>query len=124
MGKRMMKQVSGGALALCLAAAFGGAALAGPGHRAEAVLAASSETEARQIIDGRVWKCLGTGCRGDAASAPKSQAILRECRAVAAKFGELALYRSSGRELNAGQLARCNAAAKPREGSPQLAGAR
>ena len=119
-----MKQVSGGALALCLAGAFGGAALAGPSHRAEAVLAASSETEVRQIIDGRDWKCLGTGCRGNAASAPKSQAILRECREVAAKFGELALYRSGGRALNAGQLAQCNIAAAPRDPAEQLAGRR
>ena len=118
-----MKQVTGAAIALGLAA-LGTTAAAGPSHRAEAVLAASSEREVRQIIDGRDWKCLGTGCRGNAASAPKSQPILRECRAVAEKFGELALYRSGGRELNAGQLAQCNAAAKPREGAPQLAGAR
>ena len=119
-----MKQATGALVALALTAGAAGAALAGPSHRAEAVLAASSETETRQIIDGRDWKCLGTGCRGNAAHPPKSQPLLRECRAVAAQFGELALYRSRGRALNAAQLAQCNAAAKPREGDPQLAGSR
>ena len=117
-----MKQVTGAVIALALTAGAAGAALAGPSHRAEAVLAASSEREARQIIDGRSWKCLGTGCRGTSASAPRSQPILRECRAVAAEFGALALYRSGGRELTGDQLAQCNAAAKPRDGAPQLAG--
>ena len=119
-----MKQVTGALIALALSAGAATAALAGSGHQAEAVLAASSETEVRQIIDGRDWKCLGTGCRGNAASPPKSQPVLRECRAVAAQFGELALYRSRGRALNAAQLAQCNAAAKPREAAPQLAGGR
>lgn len=119
-----MKQVSGAAIALCLVGGFGTAAAAGPRHAAEAMLAASSEQEVRRIVDGRSWKCLGTGCRGSSASAPKSQPLLRECSAVAAEFGELALYRSGGRALNAAQLAQCNAAAKPREGAPQLAGAR
>ena len=119
-----MKQVSGAAVALCLATAFGGAALAGPGHRAEAVLVASSGTEVRQIIDGRDWTCLGTGCRGGSAGAPKSQPLLRECRAVAETFGELALYRSGGRTLNEAQLAQCNTAAKPRDAAEQLAGRR
>ena len=119
-----MKQVSGATIVLCLAAAFGSAATAGPRHRAEALLVASPEKEVRQIIDGRDWRCLGTGCRGNAASAPKSQAILRECRAVAAKFGELALYRSGGRELSAAQLAQCNTAAALRDPAEQLAGRR
>ena len=109
-----MKQTAGGLIALALAGGLGTAALAGPSRRAEAVLAASSEREARQIIDGRSWRCLGTGCRGAAFTAPKSQPILHECRAVAARFGALALYRSGRRELTAEQLAQCNAAAKPR----------
>ena len=117
-----MKQVTGAVIALGLAAGFAGTAWAGPKHRAEAVLAASPETEVRQIIDGRQWKCLGTGCRGNTVSAPKSQPILHECQAVAAQFGELALYRSGGRALNAEQLARCNVAAKPREDGGRLAG--
>ena len=119
-----MKQATGALIALALSAGAATAALAGPSHRAEAVLATSSETEVRQIIDGRDWKCLGTGCRGNAASAPKSQPLLRECRAVAARFGELALYRSGGQALSGPELAQCNAAAKPREAAPQLAGAR
>ena len=117
-----MKQVA--LIGLAMAAGLGTTALAGPSHRAEAVLASSPEQEVRQIIDGRDWKCLGTGCRGNAASAPKSQPILRECRAVAARFGELALYRSGGRELNAEQLAQCNLAARPGSPSEQLAGRR
>ena len=117
-------KATAGLIALALASGFGTAALAGPGHRAEAVLAASSDQEVREVIDGRSWKCLGTGCRGNTASAPKSQPILHECRAVAARFGELALYRSGGRELNEAQLAQCNAAAKPRQAAEQLAGRR
>jgi hypothetical protein len=108
-------------LALGLALAGGAAAFAGPSHRAEAVLASSPETEVRQVIDGRQWKCLGTGCRGNAASAPKSQPILRECRAVAAQFGRLALYRSGRRSLSPEQLAQCNLAAKPGTNTEQLA---
>jgi hypothetical protein len=116
-----MKQVAGAAIALALATGFGTAALGGPSHRAEAVLAAAPSQETRTLIDGRHWKCLGTGCRGNAVHAPKSQPVLRECRAVAERFGELALYRSGGRELNAAQLAQCNVAAKPRNGDEQLA---
>ena len=40
---------------------------------------------------------------------------------MAARSGELALYRSGGRELSPEQLAQCNLAAKPRETAEQLA---
>src|SRR3712207_2838139 len=116
-----MKQVTGALIALGLAAGFGPAVQAGPSYKAEAVLAAAPAQEVRTIIDGRDWKCLGTGCRGNAASAPKSQSVMRECRAVAAEFGELALYRSGRRALKAEELAQCNTAAKARETAEQLA---
>ena len=115
-----MKQVTGALIALALAA-FGTAAQAGPSYKAEAVLAAAPSQEVRQIIDGRDWKCLGTGCRGNTVSAPKSQSVMRECRAVAAEFGELALYRSGRRELKAHELAQCNVAAKKQDTAEQMA---
>ena len=115
-----MKQVTGALIALGFAG-LGTAATAGPRQRAEAVLSAAPSQEVRQIIDGRDWKCLGTGCRGNSASAPKSQSVLRECRAVAAQFGELALYHSGRRELKADELAQCNTAAKPRDAAEQMA---
>jgi hypothetical protein len=77
---------------------------------AEAVLTAASSGEVRKIVDGRLWRCLGTGCRGRAVSAPKSQPLLAECRAVAAALGPLSLYRS-GRALDEAELAACNTAA-------------
>jgi hypothetical protein len=70
-----------------LALAFGAAAEAKTAKSAEAVLAAGAMAEGRQVIDGRLWRCLGTGCRGRAVSAPKSQPILAECRAVASALG-------------------------------------
>ena len=109
---------------LALGLAFGGVAEARPKKAAEAVLAVAPGAETRQIIDGRSWRCLGTGCKGTSVSAPKSQPVLYECRSVAAAFGELALYRSSGRALSAEELAQCNLAATPRTSSGELARSR
>ena len=118
-----MERAFGVAAALGLMAAMGGQAeaRADPRHTAEAVLAAAPAGETRTIIDGRVWKCLGSGCRGVASAAPKSQPALHECQRVAAVVGELALYRTGGRVLDSEALARCNTAAAPRTGGGELA---
>ena len=107
-----MERAASVLIALGLVAGFAGAAQAKP-SQAEAVLAAAPQGEARQVIDGRLWKCLGTGCRGISSSAAKSQPILFECQGVAAKFGAVSAYRSGRRSLDAGQIAQCNTAAAP-----------
>lgn len=98
-------------LGLCgfaVALALGGAAEARAPKVAEAVLVSAGAGEAKEIIDGRLWRCLGSGCRGKAVSAPKSQPLVAECRAIASTFGPVKLYRS-GRDLDAAELAACNA---------------
>jgi hypothetical protein len=119
-----MERVSAVFFVLPLLVFLGVPAHARPPKTAEAVLAVASGAEARQVIDGRAWRCLGTGCKGRSVSAPKSQPILYECRSVAAAFGELALYRSGGRTLDAETLAQCNTAAAPRTRSGELARSR
>ena len=108
-----MEQVRGLVAGVVLALALGAAAeakTAKTAKSAEAVLAAGATADGRHVIDGRLWRCLGTGCRGRAVSAPKSQPILAECRAVASALGPLSHYRS-GRALEGAELAACNAAA-------------
>ena len=105
-----MERFTGVLLALSLVG-FAGAAEAKP-RNAEAVLASSPGGAVREVIDGRLWKCLGTGCRGVSASAPKAQPVVFECQGVAAKLGPVAEYRSGGKALDAGQLAECNAVAR------------
>lgn len=108
--------------ALLMSGAFG-AAQAKPSRNAEAVLVAAPGAKSEATFDGRLWRCLGTGCRGRSASAPRSQPLERECRRVAARLGELAHYRSGGRVFDAAELAACNTAA-PKRPSSGLAGAR
>ena len=105
-----MERVTGVLLSLSMAA-FAGAAEAKP-RNAEAVLASAPGGAVREVIDGRVWQCLGTGCRGTSASAPKAQPVVFECQGVAARFGAVAEYRSGGKALGAEQLAECNAVAR------------
>ena len=116
-----MKQFAFFAAAMVLAA---GAAEAKPPRNAEAVLASAPNALSETIIDGRVWRCLGTGCRGRVAGEPTSQPPDRECRRVAARLGELAHYRTGGRTFTAAELAACNTAAPKRTSDTALAGAR
>ena len=104
-----MERISAVFLVLSLAG-LAGAAEARP-RNAEAVLASAGQAEVKQVIDGRTWKCLGSGCRGAGAS-PKSQPVVFECQNVARQFGAVSLYRSGGSALSAEQLARCNTVAK------------
>jgi hypothetical protein len=99
-----------------------GPALADQSRTAEAVRVSAQEQNVQTVIDGRLWRCFGTGCRAQAASAPASQPIDRECRRVAAKLGELSHYRSGKRALSAAELAACNAGIARR--TTELAGAR
>ena len=107
-----------------LVLALGTAAQAKTAKTAEAVLvAAPGGAELKQVIDGRMWRCLGSGCRGRAVSAPKSQPLIAECKSVTAAFGPVSLYRS-GRELDAAELAACNATARVVADAPAVQAAR
>ena len=81
---------------------------------AEAVLVAAPAQSTQVIIDGRLWRCFGTGCRAAASNASASQPAGRECRRVAAQLGELAHYRTGKRVFTASELAACNTAAAKR----------
>ena len=107
-----------------LVLALGTAAEAKTVKTAEAVLvAAPAGTEVKQVIDGRLWRCLGSGCRGRAVSAPRSQPLVAECKGVTAAFGPVSLYRS-GRALDAAELAACNASARAVAPAPAVQAAR
>lgn len=120
----MERSVFGLALSAGLLLSGGGAVAADNSRTAEAVLAAAPERAATTVIDGRLWRCFGTGCRAATASAAASQPIGRECRRVAAQLGELVHYRSGKRELTLVELAACNTAAAKRPADTALAGAR
>jgi len=103
----------------------GGAAQPADNPRtAEAILVAAGDQQAQTVIDGRLWRCFGTGCRAQSAGGAASQPLARECRRVAAKLGELAHYRSGKRTFTAAELAACNTAAAKRPRSTELAGTR
>jgi hypothetical protein len=100
------------------------AARADSARTAEAVLATAATQQTQTVIDGRLWRCFGTGCRAQAASNPTSQPVARECRRVAAKLGELSHYRSGKRTLTTAEIAACNAGIAKRAPATELAGAR
>lgn len=106
-------------LAACLL--FAGSAAADTPRNAEAVLRAAPERATQTVIDGRLWRCFGTGCRAQAATTPTSQSVARECRRVAAEFGELMHYRSGKRVLTPSDLTACNTAAAKRPTDAALA---
>jgi hypothetical protein len=111
-------------LAAALLLSAGAAQAADTSRSAEAVLAFASTQQTQTVIDGRLWRCFGTGCRAQAASNPTSQPIGRECRRVAGKLGELSHYRSGKRTLTADELQACNAGVAKRAPATELAGAR
>ena len=113
------------ALVLAVSLLSAGAAVAAEKPRsAEAILVAAPERGSETVIDGRLWRCLGTGCRGLVAGPVASQPPGRECRRVAARLGELAHYRTGKRVFTAAELARCNTAAVRRPSATELAGSR
>jgi hypothetical protein len=59
----------------------------------------------REIIDGAIWRCEGDRCTAPADGA-RAQAV---CGNVARRIGPVARFASPKGELNAEQLARCNA---------------
>lgn len=72
-----------------------------------AVLADASKAPAsRTIIDGATWRCEGAACT---ASGGSSQTAVRACRRVVARFGAVTAFTYKGVELNAEQIAACNA---------------
>ena len=72
-----------------------------------AVLADAAKAPAsRTIIDGATWRCEGANC---SASGGSSQTAARACRRVVARFGAVTAFTYKGVELNAEQIAACNA---------------
>jgi len=96
--------------ALFLAAALV-AAVAAPAFAqsagSNAVLADAAKAPAgRTIIDGAAWRCEGATC---VATGGANQPAPRACRRVVARFGAVTAFTYKGVELDAAQLAACNA---------------
>ncbi|WP_122465408.1 CC_3452 family protein [Brevundimonas lutea] len=69
----------------------------------------ASAPSGRTIIDGASWSCDENGqC---VANGGRSQPATRACRRVVAKVGAVTAFAWKGTELDAAQLAECNAAA-------------
>lgn len=66
-------------------------------------------SEAKVIVDGAVWKCLGTMC---GATNLRSQPPVRVCQRVVAQIGEAATFSYKGKALTEAELGECNASAK------------
>jgi hypothetical protein len=98
---------------LLVACAAGAAQAADRPQPAEAVLVSAPAQAVQTVIDGRLWRCFGTGCRAQPSGAAASQSVARECRRVAAELGALSHYRTGKRVLTPAELAGCNTAAKP-----------
>jgi hypothetical protein len=98
---------------LLLACAAGAAHAADRPQPAEAVLVSAPAQAVQTVIDGRLWRCLGTGCRAQPTGTAASQSVARECRRVAAELGALSHYRTGRRVFTPAELANCNTAAKP-----------
>ena len=60
----------------------------------------------RTIIDGAAWRCEGATC---VATGGANQPASRACRRVVARFGAVTAFTYKGVELDAEQLAACNA---------------
>ncbi len=72
-----------------------------------AVLADASKAPAsRTIIDSATWRCEGANCT---ATGGASQPATRACRRVVARFGPVTAFSYKGVDLNAEQIAACNA---------------
>ena len=70
-------------------------------------LADAAKAPARAtIIDGARWACEGAVCT---ASGGTEQPATRACRRVVAKFGAVTAFSYKGVQLNAEELAVCNA---------------
>ena len=102
---------------VCAAAALAvfasGAAFAGtPGpYRGEAKLLGGGTAPRTEQIAGATWTCEGGACTGVAERKANLDGVVRECKKVVAVLGPVSAYRSGARELTAGQIRACNAAA-------------
>ena len=76
-----------------------------PATRATLVDAASAPS-GRVIVDNATWRCEGTECTATGGAA---QPAPRACRRVVARIGKVSAFSYKGTELNAEQLAACNA---------------
>lgn len=96
--------------ALFLAAALFAAAVTPASAQtsgSSAVLADAARAPAgRTIIDGAAWRCEGANC---VATGGANQPASRACRRVVARFGAVTAFTYKGVELDAEQLAACNA---------------
>ena len=72
-------------------------------------LTLKTASDAKVIVDGAVWKCLGEMC---AATNVKSQPPLRVCQRVVAQLGQATAFTFRGKSLSEAELAECNASAK------------
>jgi hypothetical protein len=61
------------------------------------------------IIDGAEWVCMGTACH---AAAVQDMPAVRSCQRVVAVLGAADSFTWRGKDLNAEELAKCNARAK------------
>jgi hypothetical protein len=80
-------------------------------YRSEAKLAAPAAQPLTATVSGAAWRCEGEACVGESAHATLDSPM-RECRKVAAQFGALSAFSSSGQKFDAGDLKSCNVAAK------------
>lgn len=73
---------------------------------AQAEVAWAHEARDRIVVEGSVWRCDGTSCRGSIADTPLLKH--RACRAIARYAGGVTRFETATGELDAGALARCN----------------
>src|SRR5689334_17213011 len=98
-------------IAALSAAALSTTALAGPAVWGHAKLAAPLSAPKTVSIGGVDWKCEGADCVATVTGSPQTWPSMYSCKKVAAAFGTLASYESSGLEMSSGNLAVCNKAA-------------
>lgn len=92
---------------LIAAALFAAAPAIAQSPVSTAVLADASKAPAsRTIIDSATWRCEGANCT---ATGGTSQPATRACRRVVARFGQVTAFSYKGVDLNAEQIAACNA---------------
>ena len=100
----LMSALSAGAM---LATAAGAA----PSVWGHAKLSAPLAAPRTASIGGVEWTCEGDACVGAVNGAPQSWPSMYSCKKVAAAFGALAAYESSGLPMSSGNLSVCNKAA-------------
>jgi hypothetical protein len=98
-------------IAALSAAALSTTAVAAPAVWGHAKLAAPLAAPKTQTIGGVDWKCEGDACVATVTGVAQTWPAMYACKKVAAAFGTLAAYESSGVPMSAGNLSVCNKAA-------------